>query len=119
MSTPDNRLLVLPRRVQSPRGWTPANPQMRFPDKLTGELLDYAVDFRHGLEAEETISAASVAVTPSQTGGLAETNTDIAGTQVAIWLEDGRADQDYQVMVSITTSGGRTLQAAIMLLVVD
>lgn len=119
MATPLSRTIKIPRRAVTPNGFVPSVLPRRWPDKLTGEVIDIAVDFANVLEADETITAASVAITPSQVGGLADDDTDIQGTKAIVWLSLGRADQDYAAVVSINTSGGRTIQFPGQILVVD
>lgn len=119
MATPESRTIILPRRAATPAGFIPATIARRWPDKKTGEALDYAVDFRHLLEDEETISVATAAVTPSQSGGLTIAETTISSSTVSVWVDLGVAGQDYSVMVTIGTSGGRTIQFSGSLYVVD
>ena len=89
--------------------------RLQFPPKLLGETAGYVFDFVSRLGASETISSSSVAVTvysgvDATPSAMLSGTTSNAGTQVTQNLKGGVAGVVYQVMCTIVTSAGQTLQ---------
>lgn len=89
---------------------------LRWPDKDPADVLDYALDWSDQLalsDPDDTISSATWTVPAGLTAGAQFVASGIA----AIWLSGGTAGTDYTVTCRIVTTGGRTLERSVKLLV--
>jgi hypothetical protein len=85
-------------------------------EKQPVEILDYDVDFRRWL-VDDTISAASVEITPA--GELMLNTVDTDTTAVKLWLRGGISGTSYKVEVTIETDRGRRGQVEFRIRVKD
>lgn len=89
---------------------------LRWPDKDPAEVLDYGLDWSDQLaltDPIDTISSATWAVPAGLTAGAQFVIDGVA----TIWLSGGTAGADYTLTCRIVTSGGRTLERSVKLLV--
>jgi hypothetical protein len=89
--------------------------RIQFQPKLVGETGSYGFDFVSRLGASETISSSTVVVSvysgvDASPASMLSGTTSNAGTQVTQKLTGGVAGVVYQVMCTIVTSAGQTLQ---------
>jgi hypothetical protein len=79
-------------------------------------VLDYKFDWKpltngsgdsDWLAAAETISSATITITPSGLTKDSQSITD-TNTSVTVWLSAGTAEVDYEVACKIVTNAGRT-----------
>jgi len=100
---------------------------MKF-SKTPKENFDYAMSFAKQLQADETVDAVvSVTATPRYTGR--DTTSKIidtaegrepegSGKAAIFWLKGGKAGERHVIKVTVTTSGGRTLEGLLDLSIV-
>lgn len=89
---------------------------LRWPDKDPAEVLDYGLDWSDQLalpNPDDTISSATWTVPAGLTAGA----QSVVGGVATIWLSGGTAGADYTLTCRIVTSGGRTLERSVKLLV--
>ncbi len=72
-------------------------------EKQPADVLDYDVDYSAWLRDNETLSQASVTVSPE---GLVLDAQAVANPIVKVWLSGGTAGGRYKVEVTATTSMG-------------
>jgi hypothetical protein len=80
----------------------------------TEEVLDYDIDLAAWLGAD-TISGASVEVTPS---GLTVT-TEFTSTVAKVWVSGGAVNSTYHVTSTVTTAAGRTKETCFQIIITD
>ena len=96
-----------------------SNAALRWPDKDPAEVLDYGLDWSDQLalpEPDDTISSATWIVP----AGLVAGAQSVVGRVATIWLSGGTAGAsgtDYTLTCRIVTTGGRTLERSVKLLV--
>ncbi|HEY8593306.1 MAG TPA: head-tail connector protein [Sphingomicrobium sp.] len=74
-----------------------------WPPKGPGEVADFAFDFVRVLQDDETLSGRTVVAE-----GVTRDSDAIDASQVKVWLSGGTAGTVAKVVVTVTTSGGRT-----------
>jgi uncharacterized phiE125 gp8 family phage protein len=74
-----------------------------WPAKEAAEVADYSVDFASKLADGETIASKVVTAT-----GVTKDSDAIDGTAVKVWLSAGTEGTLAKIVVTVTTSGGRT-----------
>lgn len=84
--------------------------------KQPADVQDYDIDFTRYLDAL-TDTAASAVVTPE--AGITLVNSLVLGKKVKVWLSGGTSGQKYKVTILLTTTGGRTKEAEILIIVRD
>jgi hypothetical protein len=107
------RTIALAEFAGSPRpGRETHPPQLRWPAKQPGDVLDYSLDISAWL-ADATDAPVRVTATP-----IAVTLADVAISQVVItgglvttWLTGGAPGTDYAINVTIETLAGRKVNA--------
>lgn len=84
-------------------------------EKQPGERQDYDIDFGDWLQglSDQPAGANPVSVTVSP--GITLVSHDLVGTVVKVWLAGGDAGRRYKVTATMTTDGGRTKEAEIMI----
>lgn len=75
--------------------------------------LDYTVDWTSWMAAGDAISSV-VWTVPS---GITQASVSATDTTATIWLSGGTVGQSYNVQCKITTSGGRTDERTITIIV--
>jgi hypothetical protein len=70
-------------------------------------ILDYGFDWSDWLQTNETITASTWGIDPSDSPGLDKQSDSFSDTATTIWLSGGEADEDYVVTNHITTSANR------------
>jgi hypothetical protein len=70
-------------------------------------VLDYGFDWSDWLRTNETITASTWSIDPSDSPGLAKDSDSFDNTATTAWLSGGEADEEYEVTNHITTSDGR------------
>jgi hypothetical protein len=75
------------------------------PYKQPGEVLDYDFDFTDSLAEGDTVSTATVTVSPS---GLTLSTKTVSSPTVKQWVSGGTAGTRYRLTCAAVTSGGRT-----------
>lgn len=82
--------------------------------KQPADVQDYDIDFSEYLSAlTDTAASAVVEAEP----GITVVNHLIIGTRVKVWLSGGTSGVRYKVTVRLTTTGGRTKEVEIRLVV--
>jgi hypothetical protein len=74
-------------------------------EKQPAEILDYDVDFARWLDDTDTITDATVVISP--TGSLAMSALDVDPALVKVWLTGGTSGVSYKVEVTVDTNAGR------------
>jgi hypothetical protein len=88
--------------------------------KHPAEVVDYALACAEWLADAETLSSVAVTVAAGLTLTPAGTTAPaISGTNVVFWVGGGSNSQTYNVQVTLTTSGGRTLVVDAAIAVTD
>jgi hypothetical protein len=84
--------------------------------KTPDERLDFDVDFARWLPAGDSIASAAATIT----GGTATIDaTEVVGTAVKVWIEDGDDGDTSHVQVLATTAEGRVAEMCFRLRVKD
>ena len=89
---------------------------LRWPDKDPADVLDFGLDWSDQLalaNPDDTISS----VTWTVPAGLTSGAQFVVGAVATIWLSGGTAGTDYTIICRMVTSGGRTLERSVKLLV--
>ena len=89
---------------------------LRWPDKDPADVLDYGLDWSDQLalvSPADTISS----VTWTVPAGLTAGPQFLVGSVATAWLSGGTAGTDYTIICRIVTTGGRTLERSVKLLV--
>lgn len=89
-------------------------PTYQWPNKDPDEVLDYEIDWTARLGID-TISTSVWTITPGTT--LVKNSDNVNPTNTVIWLSAGTLGQTYQLTNEITTSGGRTMDQTVSLLI--
>ena len=90
---------------------------MQFPAKDPADVVDESFDWTAFLKDGETITAASITVSPS--GQLTATSAQIASGIVSTRVSGGVAGRKYDLTCQITTSSGNTVNRKASLAVRD
>ena len=78
------------------------------------------MDFAPLLDSGETLSAvSSVALTPTTTSMLTSSSHSVSGTKARFRLAAGLDNTKYKATVTVTTSGGNTVQGEMFVQVKD
>tara|TARA_R110002124_G_scaffold235155_1_gene400544 strand:- start:252 stop:524 length:273 start_codon:yes stop_codon:yes gene_type:complete len=80
------------------------------------DVLDYGVDLTKWLVSGDTVNQATVKVSPS---GLNAVVTQENTSEPKVWLSGGVDDVEYQVTLTVITTGGRTKEFEFKLAVVE
>ena len=88
-----------------------SNTWIKDPDAV----LDYTVDWSAWLEGSDTIDTFDVDVEPAD--GLTVDSVLDTDTTITAWISGGDAGEDYVVRFRVTTTGARTDDRSITLLV--
>ena len=77
--------------------------------KEPGERKRYTLDYSEWLDTNETITAVTFGVTPSEVGGVQVDAFSIGtpATSITFFVNDGLDGTTYTVEATITTSGGQ------------
>lgn len=81
--------------------------------KDPSSVLDYGIDWSEWLATGETISTSTWTV-PT---GITEDSSSKSDTSTLIWLSGGTAGNVYELTNKIVTTGGRTCERSIMIIV--
>lgn len=76
------------------------------------EELDYTIDWSRELGTDTIASSAWAFPSGIVEGSVADSFEDQTAT---VWVDGGTADTDYQIENTITTAGGKTLQAHMLI----
>lgn len=85
---------------------------LNVPNKDPDEILDYQIDWSERLGTD--IITTSIWILP---GGITENSNSFTDTTATIWLSGGTDGARYDLVNRVTSSGGRTLEQTISLLV--
>lgn len=92
-------------------GVCPVQPSLGWPMAQPDEVLDYSLDVSALLsDVDDTITSASLAVSPSGAGELTASALAVQGGVITVWLADGVAGRRYLIRVEAITAGGRTFE---------
>lgn len=80
------------------------------------ERLDYDVDYTDWLPSADSLSSATVSVSPS---GLTIDSPAINGKFVKLWVSGGSSGAKYKATLTVVTAIGRTKQDEILFTVKD
>ena len=100
----------------SPYGTMPLGPLNMWPTAQPGAFLDYAADVS-ALLNDETITAASLTVSPSGAGELIPAFLSVSGCLVSWWGWGGVPGRHYTVRIMLQTSAVRTIVFTVGLLI--
>jgi len=80
--------------------------------KTPDERKRYSVDYSHWLDAGETITGVGFEIIPEEALGVVINGSQVESpaTGIAFFVDDGLTDKSYNVVITITTSGGQTKQ---------
>lgn len=112
------RRAVLDGFMPVPRGTIPAAPApLVWPAKDPADVLDYEFDISAALLANRGDGIASIdaRVTPNAVGDLIINTTTADGAVAVLWFGAGQTGTVYTVQISIVTTGGRTINRAVLL----
>lgn len=84
--------------------------------KQPGESRQFSMDFSSLLATSETISSPTVSSSPS---GLTLGSASVSGSKVLFNISGGTHQVKYRIEVTVTSSGGSTLQGDGILKVLD
>jgi len=100
-----------------------------WPRKVPIEELDYILDWTPLLADSETVSLTAWAISPATLINDDDEITIVdvvdngvtiaAGKATRIWLSAGVVDTDYELVNTITTSGGRVLERTVHITVTE
>lgn len=87
-----------------------------FYDKFSAEVLDFDIDCADILAGGDTIQSASISVT---SGGVALDSFSFSNVTkiLTIWVSGGTAGRVAQLVATVVTTGGRTRQSPISVLI--
>jgi hypothetical protein len=80
----------------------------QWPTKDPAETIDYSIDWTGRLATAETISGSSWSAP-----GLTVVSTSYLSAISTVWVSGGSAGTTYDLVNTITTSGGRTLRQTV------
>lgn len=112
------RRVLLDGFTPVPRGTLPATPvPLVWPAKDPADVLDYEFDISAALLANtgDGIVSIDVQVTPNATGDLALASATANGPVAVMWFGAGQTGTVYTVQIGIGTTGGRTINRAVLL----
>lgn len=87
---------------------------INWPSKAPDENLDYSIDWSDALMIGETIANSDWEAPDGITTGVSGV---AGGTISVVWLSSGQANSRYRIVNTITTTGGRVMEAAAYLFV--
>lgn len=108
------------RTIALPSAAVPVGYTLRWPTKEPGGTADYSLDMNAWLtDAVDEIATVTAAVSPysDEATDLALGNVTHADGVVTLWLTGGVAQRDESVTVTVTTTGARTLELTVWMLV--
>ena len=73
--------------------------------KQPAETLDYGVDLTKWLSTGDAVASSSASVSPS---GLTISVLQAATSEPTVWASGGVDGTEYQITLTVVTSGGRT-----------
>ncbi len=85
----------------------------RFP-KQPADVQDYDIDFTEYLDG--LTDTAAIAVVEAE-AGITVVSHSIVGKVVKVWLSGGTSGRKYKVTIRLTTTGGRTKEVEILIIV--
>lgn len=90
-----------------------------FVEKRSAEVFSVGFTFSSPeLAAGETITGANAVVDPSESGGLAVDLTSFTDTEANVKISAGIDGEEYQLIVTATTSAGHTLVGVILVRII-
>jgi hypothetical protein len=84
-----------------------------WPEKDPLEILDYQIDWTARLGPGDSVVSSSWTIGPDAM--LVPGSSSRTETSTTIWLSGGALGTTYQVMNSVTTAGGRTMDQTVLL----
>jgi len=84
--------------------------------KQPADTLDYGVNLVKWLAKDDTVSGATATVSPS---GLTIAVTQTTSTEPKIWASGGVAGTEYQITLTVVTTGGRTKEFEFKIVTVE
>ena len=84
--------------------------------KQPADTLDYGVNLTKWLATGDTVSAATATVSPS---GLTITVTQATTSEPTIWASGGVDGTEYQITLTVVTTGGRTKEFEFKIVTVE
>lgn len=87
---------------------------MQWSNKLTGETVDYSLDWTERLATAETLVTSTWAVEDSS---LTLSGDSFDGNITSVFLAAGVAGNSYSILNTITTSASRTMQQVVTILI--
>lgn len=109
------RTLVLPTKAATPRGFVQTPEALRWPDKRSGELLDYSVDLTARLEAGDTLASIAATISPATAAATKIIERDMTGSIITVWLNLGANGIDHLITLAARTVLGRTFVVPVAL----
>lgn len=88
---------------------------MKVFQKQPADHLDYTIKLGNWLPEGDSISS----VTSDIPTGIEETQTEIEGNEIRVWLQGGTAGETYKVEVLASTAAGRKKEVEFLIVVVE
>ena len=82
--------------------------------KQPADILDYGVDLTKWLVTGDTVNGATATVAPS---GLTIAVTQETTSEPKVWVSGGLTGTEYQITLTVVTTGGRTKEFEFKLVV--
>lgn len=75
--------------------------------KDPSDRLDYTVDFKNLIPADDVINLSTWAIEPQGAGHLVSDGSDVTGLRTRVWLKGGMAGMVYSVTNTVASIAGR------------
>lgn len=108
IATAERRDAIVPAALRRAIATREDSRPMNWPPKDPADVLDYEIRWKAALDGD-TIATSSWQVP----AGITSNSNDKTADRTSIWLSGGTAGQKYQLVNTITTAAGRTIQRTI------
>ena len=92
---------------------------LTFPTKDPADIIDLVIDWSRYLGTEDKIIRTSATLEVKPPGELILRDTLVTGAFVRCWCEGGVANRTYNIICTVQTEGGRTVQRTAQLPVAE
>jgi hypothetical protein len=94
---------------------------LQWPDKDSGETLDYTLDWtaRLNLNHGDTIASSSWAITGGGDTVLTLSSSSHTSYTSTVWASSGTVGANYRITCTVVTTGSRTLVQSVYLRIVQ
>ncbi len=83
--------------------------------KQPNDVLDYTIDLTKWMASGDTVSSSTASASPS---GLTVSVTNGTTSSPKVWASGGTDGKEYQITLTVVTTGGRTKEFEFKLVVV-